>query len=212
MDNKLTQPIDRDFLQSVSSILEEARKRAKTAVNLSMVYAYYEIGRKIVEEEQQGENRAAYGKYLLQSLSEYLNVRFGKGFSVTNLKQMRQFYTVFANDQISQKVSDQFENLPAVGSGRRFFLSWSHYLKLMRIENEDERHFYEIESVKNDWSLSELKRQYDSSLYERIALSTDKSRVYKLALEGQTFEMPKDAVKDPYILEFLGLPELPAYS
>ena len=82
----------------------------------------------------------------------------------------------------------------------------------MRIGNIEERHFYEIESVKNDWSLSELKRQYNSSLYERLALSTDKDKVYRLALEGQTVESPKDAVKDPYVLEFLGLPELPSYS
>ena len=82
----------------------------------------------------------------------------------------------------------------------------------MRIDNIEERHFYEIESVKNDWSLSELKRQYNSSLYERLALSTDKDKVYRLALEGQTVESPKDAVKDPYVLEFLGLPELPSYS
>lgn len=99
-----------------------------------------------------------------------------------------------------------------IDTGRRFFLSWSHYLKLMRITNIDERHFYEIESVKNDWSLSELKRQYDSSLYERIALSTDKDKVYRLALEGQSFEKPQNVIKDPYVLEFLGLKELPEYS
>ncbi len=82
----------------------------------------------------------------------------------------------------------QFENLPTVSTGRKFYLSWSHYLKLMRIDNVDERHFYEIESVKNDWSLSELKRQYNSSLYERLALSTNKEKVYRLALEGQMVE------------------------
>ena len=125
---------------------------------------------------------------------------------------MRQFYKVYASDQIGETVFSQFENLPAVSTGRKFFLSWSHYLKLMRIGNVDERHFYEIESVKNDWSLSELKRQYNSSLYERLALSTDKDKIYRLALEGQTVETPQDAVKDPYVLEFLGLPELPEYS
>lgn len=166
----------------------------------------------IVEEEQQGENRAAYGKRLLQELSKFLTDKFGKGFSVTNLKQMRQFYMIYSTDQIGQTVSDQFENLPSVDTGRKFFLSWSHYLKLMRISNVEERHFYEIESVKNDWSLSELKRQYDSSLYERLALSTDKDKVYRLALEGHQPETAKEAVKDPYVLEFLGLPELPEYS
>lgn len=211
MDGKETQKVKNAFLQNVSEILESARKNAKTAVNLAMVYAYYEVGRMIVEEEQHGENRAAYGQKILQELSAYLTRRFGKGFSITNLKQMRQFYTVYAHDQIGQTLSDQFENLPAISSGRRFYLSWSHYLKLMRIDNMEERHFYEIESIKNDWSLSELKRQYDSSLYERLALSADKEKVYRLSVEGHKVEAPKDAVKDPYVLEFLGLPELPVY-
>ena len=212
MDKNEILPINRDFLQSVSDVLAHARKNAKTAVNLSMVYAYFEIGRMIVEEEQHGANRAAYGTQLLKELSAYLTEIYGRGFSLTNLKQMRQFYLTYANDQIGQTLSDQFENLSAISTGRKFYLSWSHYLKLMRIDNIEERHFYEIESVKNDWSLSELKRQYNSSLYERLALSTDKDKVYRLALEGQTIESPKDVVKDPYVLEFLGLPELPSYS
>ena len=212
MDKNEITPINRDFLQGVSDVLAKARKNAKTAVNLAMVYAYFEIGRMIVEEEQHGANRAAYGTQLLKELSAYLTGIYGRGFSVTNLKQMRQFYLTYANDQIGQTLSDQFENLPAVSTGRKFYLSWSHYLKLMRIDNIEERHFYEVESVKNDWSLSELKRQYNSSLYERLALSADKDMVYRLALEGQTVESPKDAVKDPYVLEFLGLPELPSYS
>lgn len=213
MDDKgMKTPVKTDFLKNVSDILTQARKNAKTAVNLSMVYAYFEIGKMIVEEEQQGDNRAAYGKYLLQTLSDYLTKQFGKGFSVTNLKQMRQFYLTYGNDQIGQKVSDQFANLPSVSTGRKFFLSWSHYLKLMRISNVDERHFYEIEAAKNDWSLSQLQRQFDSALYERLALSTNKEKVYRLALEGQSVESPKDAIKDPYVLEFLGLKELPEYS
>ena len=204
--------VNQKFLQDISELLINARKQAKTAVNLSMVYAYYEIGRRIYEEEQQGKERAAYGKYLLKELSDYLSKKFGKGFSITNLKQMRQFYLTYRDDQISQKVSDQFKNLPVVSSERKFFLSWSHYLKLMRISNVDERHFYEIEAAKNGWSLSEMKRQFDSSLYERLALSRNKDKVIRLASEGQTIENPEDAVKDPYVLEFLGLPELPEYS
>ena len=211
-NDEIGKTVNNDFLQSVSDVLAQARKNAKTAVNLSMVYAYYEIGRMIVEEEQHGSNRAAYGKYLLQALSDYLLQKFGKGFSVTNLKQMRQFYLTYANDAISQTVSDQFEHLPTVSTGRKFFLSWSHYLKLMRIDNVDERHFYEIESVKNDWSLSELKRQYDSSLYERLSLSKNKDEVMLLSQKGQIIEKPADAIKDPYVLEFLQLPELPVYS
>ena len=198
MNKKEIRSIDQGFLKNVSEVLEKARKNAKTAVNFSMVYAYYEIGRMIVEEEQHGKNRAAYGKQIMQELSGYLVKRFGKGFSTTNLKQMRQFYIVYSQDQISQTLSDQFGNLPAVSNGRKFYLSWSHYLKLMRIDNIDERHFYEIESVKNDWSLSELKRQYNSSLYERLALSTNKDKVYRLALEGTTGIFRKWAGKSHY--------------
>jgi len=201
-----------EFLKSVSEVLAKAQRNAKTAVNLSMVYAYYEIGRMIVEEEQQGANRAAYGKQILKELSTYLTEIFGKGFSVGNLKNIRQFYQVYSADQIGETVFSQFENLPTVSTGRKFFLSWSHYLTLMRIDSVEERHFYEIEAVKNDWSLSEMKRQFNSALYQRLLLSTDKDKVYALALEGQKIETSKDAVKDPYVLEFLGLPELPEYS
>jgi predicted nuclease of restriction endonuclease-like (RecB) superfamily len=210
--NNLEISISQEFLQGISSILDNARKNAKTAVNLTMVYAYYEVGRMIAEEEQHGENRAAYGKQLLKELSAYLIQKFGKGFSVTNLKQMRKFYKVYATDEIGQTLSDQFAKLPAASNGRKFCLSWSHYLVLMRIKNIDERHFYEIEAAKNGWSLDELKRQFNSSLYERLLLSTEKNRVMKLAQQGQLIETPADAVKDPYILEFLGLEEKSEYS
>lgn len=204
--------IDKIFLESVANVLEKARKTAKAAIDLSMVYAYFETGRLIVEEEQNGKQRAEYGKFIISELSKYLSERIGRGFSVTNLKQMRKFYQIYSNDQISQTLSDQLKNLPAVSTGRKFPLSWSHYLKLMRIDNIDERHFYEIESVKNNWSLSELKRQFNTALYERLALSADKDGVYRMAIEGQLVEKPADVVKDPYVLEFLGLPEIPNYS
>ena len=129
------------FYQDISLLLDNARKQAKTAVNTAMVYTYYEIGRRIVEEEQHGDGRAAYGQQLLQGLSEHLTKEFGKGFSLTNLKLFRQFYTIYVNDQIGHTVFDQFSNLPAVSTGRKFYLSWSHYLKLMRIKNVDERHY-----------------------------------------------------------------------
>lgn len=200
------------FNEQILDLLVQSKKNVKTAVNISMVYTYYEIGRRIVEEEQNGKGRADYGTYLLKELADYLTKNIGKGFSLTNLKLMRQFYVVYSKDQIGQTLSDQFENLPAVATGRRFYLSWSHYLKLMRIDNVDERHFYEIESAKNDWSLSELNRQFDSSLYERLVLSSDKDKVKRLSEEGHVVEVPGDIVKDPYILEFLGLPEKPEYS
>ncbi|MDO4840168.1 MAG: PDDEXK nuclease domain-containing protein [Desulfovibrionaceae bacterium] len=212
MSTKTPAPLNNSFLQGSSDILEKARKNARTAVNLSMVYAYYEIGKNIVEEEQNGQNRAVYGKQIIEELSACLTKRYGKGFSPTNVRQMRQFYQVYSQDQIQQTLSAEFKNQPSVSTGRKFFLSWSHYLVLMRISNIDERHFYEIMSVKNDWSLSELKRQYNSSLYERLALSTDKDKVWHLAEEVHVTEPPMDAVKDPYVLEFLGLKELPSWS
>ena len=204
--------VKKEFLEQVAALLEQARKNVKAAVNLTMVYTYYEIGRRIVEEEQNGADRAEYGKRLLQELSKYLTDEFGKGFSADNLKLMRRFYTVYSQDQIGETVFPQFSDLPAVETGRKFYLSWSHYLKLMRIENVDERHFYEIEAARNDWSLAEMKRQFDSALFERLALSKDKDEVRRLAEHGQVLETPADAVKDPYVLEFLGLPEQATYS
>ncbi len=237
---------DDNFFQNVSSVIEQARKNARTAVNLAMVYAYFEIGKMIVEKEQHSANRAVYGTQLLKELADYLTKKFGKGYSPENLKLMRRFYVVYSEDQIGETVFTQFKNvqnpdkfgdlqigqtvsgefekqigetvftqfknLPTVSTGRKFYLSWSHYLKLMRISNIEERHFYEIESIKNDWSLRELERQFDSALYERLALSMDKDKVYRLALEGQKVEKPRDLVKDPYVLEFLGLPELATFS
>lgn len=206
------------FIEDISHLLKDAQKTAKAAINLSMVYAYFEIGKRIVEEEQNGKNRAEYGKALLTELSGRLTSEFGKGYSIGNLKNIRQFYKVYATDQIGETLFSQLnnhvigQNLLTTSTGRRFYLSWSHYLKLMRIENVDERHFYEIEAIKNDWSLSELKRQYDSSLYERLALSTNKGKVGQLSQQGQIIEKPSDLVKDPYVLEFLGLPERPEYS
>ena len=131
------------FYKNVESILRQAKTSAKTAVNLTMVYAYYEIGKRIVEEEQKGKKRANYGQYLLKGLSKHLTEKFGKGYSSDNLKLMRRFYIKFRNDQIGEIVFPQFEKLPKIESGRRFYLSWSHYITLMRIDNAEERHFYE---------------------------------------------------------------------
>ena len=125
-NNEIDTVVKDEFLKSVSDVLTQARKKAKTAVNLSMVYAYFEIGRMIVEEEQQGKNRAAYGQQLLKELSAHLTKTCGKGFSVGNLKNIRQFYKVYSTDQIGETVFSQFENFPAVCTGRKFFLSWSH--------------------------------------------------------------------------------------
>ena len=197
MTTESTQISDKSLYNKIASILEESRKFVATTVNTAMVQTYFEIGRLIVEEEQHGNVRAEYGKETLKNLSIKLTANYGKGFSVTNLKQMRDFYLTY---QIRQTVSDQFT------------LSYSHYLFLMRIDNPEERKFYEIESSQNNWSLRELKRQFDSALYERLSLSKDKEKVKSLAVQGQIIENPCDIVKDPYVLEFLGLPEKAYYS
>ena len=201
-----------NFFDRILDILKNARKQAKMALNISMVYSYYEVGRAIIEEEQNGKQRAEYGKAILKELSKRLTESLGKGFSVENLKLMRRFYVVYSKDQIGQKVSAQFENLPVTREGRKFFLSFSHYVFLMRIPNIDERHFYEIEAAHNGWGIKELERQYDSALYERLALSRDKEGIERLSTEGQIIEKPEDLLKDPYVLEFTGLPELAKYS
>ena len=204
--------VSNKFLNKVSLLIEEAKKNVKTTVNIAMAYTYFEIGRMIIEEEQNGDNRAEYGKYIIRNLSSFLTEHYGKGYSISNLKNFRQFYLIYSNDSIGQTMFSQFKNYPATVTERKFYLSWSHYLKLMRISNIEERHFYEIEAVKNDWSLSELKRQYDSSLYERLSLSKNKDEIMLLSQQGQIIEKPADAIKDPYVLEFLQLPELPVYS
>ena len=203
----------------IGQLIDEARKRTLTVVNTTMVYTYYEIGRMIVEDEQQGQLRADYGKQVLKNVAKQLSAKYGKGFSYTNLEQMRKFYKVYS--QIPQTLSEEsgFEKFSEksvssvqIEESCQFTLSWSHYLKLMRIDNPDERRFYEIEATNNHWSLRELERQFDSSLYERLALSRDKQGIMDLAKKGQIIEKPQDLIKDPYILEFTGLPELPKYN
>ncbi len=196
-----------DFYTKVANLLKDARKSVVQTVNKTMVYTYFEIGRMIVDEEQNGKERAEYGKQILKELSKRLNAEFGKGFSVTNLQQMKNFYNVYGKQQT---VSAKSEN--AVISNENLQLSWSHYLFLMRIDNLDERKFYEIETINNNWSLRELRRQFDTSLYERLALSRDKKAIKELSEKGQIIEKAKDTLKDPYILEFIGLPEDEKYS
>lgn len=220
----------KQLLNDISALLENARNKVVVAVNQTIVLTYYEIGRMIVEDEQNGENRAEYGKAVLKDLSLHLTERFGKGFSVSNLKQIRQFYIVYSKGQTpsvflqdSDKHNEKGQTLsdesgvitnqkPARQDSIKFNLSWSHYLKLMRINDSNERKFYEIESYKNNWSLRELQRQYDSALYARLSLSKNKEEILQLAEKGQIIEKPKDLIKDPYVLEFLGLSEKPYYS
>ena len=189
--------LKKDIYEEIRGLLKSARENIVSTINSTMAKTYFLIGKKIVEEEQNGEERAEYGEELVKNLSLKLTKEFGKGFSKTNLKQMKSFYIAYRK---GQTLSDQFR------------LSWSHYLILMRMENLDERNFYEIEAIENNWSLRELRRQIDSALYERLVLSRDKEKVKSLALKGQIIEKPEDIVKDPYILEFLGLEEQNSYS
>ena len=159
------------FFEELVNLFKETKKKMVTAINAAMVYSYYEAGRMIVEEEQKGKERAEYGKYILKELSGRLTKELGKGFSYDNLKLMRKFYLIYSKDSIGEKAFPQSEKLPLNNEGRKFYLSWSHYIVLMRISNMEERHFYEIESYKNGWTYTELSRQYGSSLYERLALS-----------------------------------------
>lgn len=208
-------PISNQTEQSLANRIEmliaEARKQVITTVNTTMVYTYYEIGRMIVEDEQQGERRAEYGKAVLKELSMRLTLKFGKGFSVENLDRMRYFYKIYST-QISSTVLTKSLKRQDKPNELHFTLSWSHYLKLMRISNPEERRFYEIEATNNNWSLRELERQFDSSLYERLVLSHDKDSIKVLSEKGHIVETPQDLIKDPYVLEFIGLPELPRYS
>ena len=170
----------------------------------------------IVEEEQGGKRRADYGKRILKDLSKHLAKEFGKGFSVDNLERMKNFYILYS-PQISatllRKLHSNGKQLQKTQTvSEEFRLSWSHYLILMRIDDEQERKFYEIESAQNNWSLRELERQYNSGLYLRLALSKDKKSARALSAKGQKIVKPEDAVKDPYILEFIGLPEETKYS
>jgi predicted nuclease of restriction endonuclease-like (RecB) superfamily len=200
----------------IVAILEDSRTDIVRSVNFQMVRAYWLIGKEIVEVEQIGENRAEYGKKLLENLSSRLTEYFGKGFSVTNLKYFRQFYLIYKNrnPEIGHSVRDQSligSNNDKIGHAVSDFfspdLSWTHYRMLLKIENSEERSFYEIECVKNRWSSRQLERQINSLLFERLLKSLDKDEIMKLAKEGHQVVKPVDVIKDPYVLEFLDLPD-----
>jgi len=174
--------------QQIREVLIQARGRALQAVNTEMVACYWEIGRLIVEEEQRGEKKAVYGKGLFKELSTRLSAEFGKGFDRTNLQHMRAFYLGFSNCDALRRE-----------------LSWTHYRLLLRVEKPEARAFYEAEAVNSRWSTRELERQINSLLFERLALSRDKSGVLELAQKGHEIQQPTDLVKDPYVLEFTGI-------
>ena len=191
------------LFNKVANLIEQARARVATAMNVAEVYTKYQIGRYIVEEEQSGKKRAEYGKQVLECLSERLTAHYGDGWSYSNLRQIRQFFLTYSNltDTVCQ-ISDT----------PNFTLSWSHYQVLMRIKNDEERRFYEIEATSGNWSVRELQRQYGSSLYERLALSQDKEKVARLSQVGNVVEKPEDIIKNPVTLEFVGLKPDASYS
>ncbi|GHT39565.1 hypothetical protein FACS189437_03280 [Bacteroidia bacterium] len=210
--------IQMTLTDKIINLIEQAKSGVARVANSAMVCTNYLIGKLIVEEYQQGEIRAEYGTNLLQNVSVELTQKLGKGYSVQNLERMRNFFLIYSN---SSKELRNCEIFQKSSNSLRIFgdedikllpVSWSHYLFLMQIDDEQERQFYEIESFQNNWKLEELKRQYNSGLYERLALSKDKDEVWRLAREGQLVENPKDLLKEPLVLEFLGLDEHSSYS
>lgn len=216
--------------EKIEVLVTEARKKVASVVNTVQVYTYYEIGRYIIEDEQGGKIRAEYGKGILKRVSEQLTERLGKGWSEENLRQMRKFFVIYSgllpnvHGNLS-KIPDtvlEIENkdIPDTVSEIRnhrllnhdFVLSWSHYQILTHVEAPCARSFYEIEANKQAWSTRQLQRQIGSGLYERLALSRNKDEVMRLAEEGQLVEKPSDIIKDPVVLEFIGLKSDASYS
>ena len=217
-----------DIAERIERLITDARSHVARSVNIAEVITKYEVGRIIVEVVQEGEERATYGKQLLQGVSDLLTERLGDGWSEATLRNCRQFYQIYSAKEICYTPSSKLpakdllntvERIQKAGDipvktfdSYQFTLSWSHYLVLMRIESDAERSFYEIECQKQNWSVRQLQRQYNSSLYERLALSRDKDAVMRLAQEGQTISKPDDILKNPLTLEFLGLKPETVYS
>lgn len=205
--NKSVNPVEYNLdalYQRIAGYLNQARQNVLHAVDTQMLIAYWQIGRDIVEEEQQGALRAEYGKAIIQQLSSRLTQQFGKGYGISTLKDIRLFYLTYSDrSQISHAVRGQSLAKPQFSSN----LSWTHYRLLMRVGRSEARHFYEVEASQNRWSTRELDRQISSLLFDRLAKSRDKQGLMELARKGQELIEPIDAIKDPVVLEFLGIPE-----
>ena len=179
-----------ELLSNIKKLIQNARRRLAISVNLVMIETYWEIGRLIVEEEQKGLERAKYGDSIVDNVSRELKIEFGKGFSRSNVFSMKKFYLKY---QKVQTLSGQ--------------LSWSHYLHLLLIKDDDERNFYEKECANSNWSVRELKRQIDSALYYRLLIcrdKKDKDEIMHLAEKGITYSKPIDVLKDPIVFDFIG--------
>lgn len=205
--------IYQNLVDRIADIFVQARTKAVREINIIQVMAYWEIGREIVEFEQKGKSRAEYGEKLIKKLSKDMGKKLGKGFSEINIRNMRRFYLDFPI-QIQQTLSvkSQISETSLVKSQFEPILSWSHYCELLKVEIPLARSFYEKEAYQNNWSVRELKRQINSMLFERLALSKNTRAVMRMAKKGQIIEKPEDAIKDPYILEFLNLREETSYT
>ncbi len=192
--------INNHFFADIKKVIMKARKSAYYSVNKEMLKAYFEIGRKIVEEEQKGKKRADYGKYLIDELSKQLKREFGKGFSSTSLKNMRLFYKIYQN-KICQSLTDEF-----------FKLSWTHYCELIKIEDGYKRTYFEKYAIIENLSVRDLKRQINSLHYERLLMSKDKKSLIKYEKKSFMPSKTNEVFKDPYILEFLDLEEKSIYT
>ena len=191
-------------MADVARAIEAARHAAARSVNAVMTITYWLIGRRIIEQEQQGAARAGYGEELLKRLALDLSKRFGRGFSERNLEQMRAFYLGWP---ISQTVSAKSMDVSSEAMRSRFPLSWSHYARLLAVRNAHARTFYESEALRGGWTIRQLDRQIQSQFYERTALSCDKAALLRRGarLEASDIVTPDEEIKDPYVLEFLGL-------
>jgi predicted nuclease of restriction endonuclease-like (RecB) superfamily len=207
-----------ELMDRVVSILDQARANVVRAVNSNMVIAYWLIGREIIQALQKGEERADYGKRLLPDLSQQLTQRYGRGFSVTNIRYFRLFYQAYSHrkPEIRHKACDEFEQMKVMETllntidnlqGFSDQLSWSHYRTLCSVENLSERLFYEIEAERGHWTQPVMERQIHSHLFLRLLKSRDKAGLLRLSTEGQVLNRPLDVIKHPYVLDFLNLPE-----
>ena len=183
------------LISQISEIYNKGREKATIAVNTHLVDTYWKIGQHIVEFEQKGKERAKYGTALLNKLSKDLRLQHNKGFSISNIKRMRQFYIEFPK-----------------GATPSHLLTWSHYIEILKINDKLEKGFYLQQSINEKWSVRELIRQKKSSLYLRLAASKDKEGILKLSQEGQIIQNPEDIIREPYTLDFLKIPEAHRYS
>ena len=208
------------------ALIDNARSSMGVVVNAVTVYTSYLLGKYMIEEEQQGSERAQYGAKVMDSLSDYLTNEYGRGFSRSNLAGMRKFYLTYKDrepqivqSRIGQRgvmqengiVQSPIGQLTVDHQSFPFKLSWTHYQVLMTIEDPAERSFYELEAIKGAWNVKTLKWQYNSSLYERLALSRDKNEVMVMATQGAMPYRPEDILKSPYVLEFAGLDDKSSY-